>query len=119
VPLCAFKNERNIGVRLAGETPSGGELLGRKDGAIGVRGGERAGEHAHAAAPALAHAAAGEFDAVGGETGNKQTAARHVELDGERFQTDADGIGGHWVSPTLTRIGILSFLRRSRIPGLV
>ena len=79
-----------IGAGLAGETPSGGELIGGEDGGVSFRDGERTGEHADAAASALARAAAGEFDTVRGEAGDERGAARHIELDGEGLETNAD-----------------------------
>ena len=82
-----------FGTRLAGETPTFGELIGSQGRGVGLCDGKRAREHAHPAAAALAHAAAGKFDAVRGEAGDERAAAREVELDAERLETDADKIG--------------------------
>jgi hypothetical protein len=91
VPLAALEDERLISTGLAGETPALGKLIHAEGVRVGFSDGKRAREHAHLAATALACAAAGEFDAVCGEAGNKRTAARKVELDGKRLETDADG----------------------------
>ena len=92
---------------LAGETPSGGKLAGGEDGAISVRNRQRTREDAHAAAAALVHAAAGELDAVLGQGGDDRAAARNVELDAERLETNAHAIVGHRAStipsPRVTR----------------
>ena len=90
VPLAALEDERLICTRLAGETPALGKLIGSQRRGVGLGDGKRAGEHAHLAAAAFARAAAGEFEAVGGEAGDERATAREFELDGERLETDAD-----------------------------
>jgi hypothetical protein len=91
VPLGALENKQFVSAGLAGETPTLGELIGSERRGVGFSDGKRTGEHAHLAAAALAHAAAGEFDALGGEAGYERAAAREIDFDGERLKTDADG----------------------------
>jgi hypothetical protein len=92
VPLAALEYERLVSTRLASETPTFGELIGSQGRGVGLRDGKRAREHAHLAAAALSHAAAGEFDTVCGQAVDQRAAAREVELNAERLETDSDTV---------------------------
>lgn len=89
MPLATLEHQEFSRARPASQTPARGELIGCEELAVCFSSSERAGNDTHTAAPAIAFAAAGEFEALCGQAGDERSAAWHIHFCREGLEVNA------------------------------